>query len=82
MQCQVYLLHITTTTYVYLLLKKIRQKKMERKKGILQNGILFDYFVGKTMTQTISLLKSCFPYYWKGKSDLKGLFLFPNVVRG
>ena len=27
------------------------------------NGILFDYFVGKTMTQTISLLKSCFPYY-------------------
>ena len=29
----------------------------------LGNGILFDYFVGKRMTQTISLLKSCFPYY-------------------
>ena len=39
------------------------------------NGILFDYFVRKTMTQTIPLLKSSFPLLLKLEISLERPFI-------
>ena len=52
----------------------IFQQKSDKKLRY-ENGILFDYFVRKTMTQTIPLLKSSFPLLLKLEISLERPFI-------